>query len=131
MMGDHRQQRVAGRGRVFCPPARLVLKHQEPFPFGFRAFLIRNIRVRAEPTDNFSIGSSNGKGARQEPAISPVLATEREGVFPRLARRTALADQLGDAVDMIRMMNLPPAPAFQLLRSEEHTSELQSQSNLV
>src|SRR6266566_9307199 len=111
-MGDNGQQRVAGRGRVFCPVARLMLKHQEPFPFGFRVFLVRNIRVRAEPTANFSIGSSNGNGARQEPAISPVLATEREGVFPRLARRTALADQLGDAVGMVRMMNLPPAQPF-------------------
>ena len=75
-MGDDGQQTVAGLGRVFRPAARLVLKQQEPFPFGLRVFLIRNIRVRAEPTDNISIGPSNGDGTRQEPAISPVLATQ-------------------------------------------------------
>ncbi len=52
---------------------------------------------------------------RQEPAVLAVGAPEREGVLPRLAGPERLADTLHDALDVIGVVDVTPAPAKHLL----------------
>ena len=54
--------------------------------------------------------------AGEEPAVLAVFAAQRERVLPRLAAVPRLLDALHNALDVVGVMHLLPAPALHLFQ---------------
>src|SRR4051794_7088157 len=80
---------------------------------GFTQFA--DIRVRAEPTENFAVGSANGKGAGEKPAVLPICAPQWKRVFPVFPVLQLAAPFLHNSFQVVGMEKRFQAPALHLL----------------
>ena len=80
-----------------------------------RLALRGDVGVRAEPADDAPRIIAERESAREEPPIPASMAAQREGVLPGLAARDVPAELLGDARDVLGVVELLPAPTLHLL----------------
>src|SRR5262249_304125 len=82
----------------------------------FQFALFCNICARAKPPRNATVGVKDGEGPGEKPTILTVFASQREGIFPWLGGRKGNLNALDDAIDLIGMMHLLPAPSLHFLQ---------------
>ncbi len=80
-----------------------------------RLFALADVRVGAEPTHYFALRIADGNSLREEQAVGAVLAAQRKCIFPVLALLETARDLVHDALQVVRVMRFPPAPAGHLL----------------
>src|SRR5262249_49981001 len=77
--------------------------------------LLGHVRIGAEPANDLARLVADRQGAREEPPVGTVAPAQGKRVLPGRAVLEAAADAADDAVDVIGMMHLLPAPALHLL----------------
>jgi hypothetical protein len=66
---------------------------------------------------NFSMRIADGNGPRKEEVVIAITAAQGKRVFPDFARLETFADLLHNALHVVGMRNLFPAPAGHILKS--------------
>src|SRR5579863_4117295 len=79
--------------------------------------LRRDVCVGAEPTDHLACLVADRQGARKEPAVAAICATQRKCVFPGRSAFKTFSEFSHDTVDMVGVVNLAPTPALHVLES--------------
>jgi hypothetical protein len=85
--------------------------------------LLGDISVRPEPANHGAIAIANGQCPRQEPPKLPVVAAERERIFPGFACLPGTPNSLYYSVNVLRVVDLRPSPALNLVEGRARELE--------